>query len=101
LQNDVRSRLFKGIWNELWKKLINIDNLIFVGFSFPETDAHAKIFFSEAHRRKPFKRVIVNTGSSENKNRYQSIFDNNVVFPFDKGIQDFVRRQDELSDLLK
>ena len=101
LQNDARSLLFKGIWSELWKKLINVDNLIFVGFSFPETDSHAKIFFSEAHRRKPFKRVIVNTGSSESKARYQSIFDKNVVIPFDKGIQDLVIREDELIALLK
>ena len=101
LQTDPRSLLFKRIWNEMWEELANVEILIFIGLSFPEIDHHARALFSSAHRRKPFKKVIINTGSDKSVERYMSVFDKNVVIPFNQGIDNFVMRQDELVILLK
>lgn len=100
IQNDDKSVIFKKIWNKTWEELENIDILVFIGFSFPETDHHARILFSSANRRKPFKKVIVNTGSDKSQDNYKSIFSKNALVQFPNGIDDLVKRLDELNGLI-
>lgn len=101
IQNDQKSVIFKKIWNKTWEELENIDILVFIGFSFPETDHHARILFSSANRRKPFKRVIVNTGSDKGQDNYKPIFSDSALVQFSNGIDDLVKRLEEFNKLIK
>lgn len=101
IQNDLKSILFKKIWNGLWEQLNGVEILIFIGFSFPDTDHHAKLLFGEANRRNPFNKVIINTKSGISLPRYISIFGKGAIIPFSGGIQSMVQREDELISLLK
>ncbi|MCL4374709.1 SIR2 family protein [Patescibacteria group bacterium] len=96
LQNDKKSILFKKIWNNAWQQILKIDVLIFAGFSFPDTDHHAKMLFREADRYKPFKKVIVCTLGEKSLNRYYDIFGKDKVIPFTGGIKNIVNKPDQL-----
>ncbi len=88
IQNDSKSVLFKRIWHRVWEKLADVEVLVFIGFSFPETDHHAKFLFSTADRRKEFARIVVNyNNDKETIKRYESIFRQDKIKGIPGGIQ--------------
>lgn len=60
-QRDWRSDFYKKLWNHCWhRRILNADNLIFIGFGFPSTDMHTRILFeSAARKRNGFKNIVL------------------------------------------
>jgi hypothetical protein len=48
-QSDCRARYYKTLWRFAWEQLKDAKKLVFVGFSFPQTDFHAVALFRTAH----------------------------------------------------
>lgn len=60
-QKEPVALFFKSLWRMCWEKLKEMDNLIFIGFSFPQTDFHVRALFESIYRVRTFKKVVVCT----------------------------------------
>lgn len=102
IQNDLKSVLFKKIWHKVWEKLEDVEVLVFIGFSFPDTDHHAKFLFTTADRRKPFTQIVVNYNKkTETVERYESIFRKDKVKTIPGGIKGLLDKEAEYISYLK
>ena len=49
IQKDFRAKFYRPLWANAWDLLTRTKNLVFVGFSFPQTDFHASVLFNTAN----------------------------------------------------
>jgi len=59
-QQDYRAKYYKALWRFAWEQLREMQKLVFIGFSFPQTDFHAAALFRTAHLSGlGFRRVVL------------------------------------------
>ena len=108
IRQDFRAVHYEYIWREARRCLGKVKNLVFVGFSFPQTDFHAAALFRNAHMNgKGFTRIVVcHKGDANTLNTMRNIFSGRMDSPtqlteFDDGLEGLVARKDELLAILK
>ncbi len=105
IQQDFRTRHYRRLWSNTWDLLRHARQLIFVGFSFPQTDFHAQALFRTAHLSDTgFQRVILCHRCDPNLVKTaRSVFDGlstPELTEFQDGLGDMVVRLDEVVALI-
>jgi hypothetical protein len=104
-QNDNRAKFYKTLWRMCWDSLREADALVFVGFSFPQTDVHAAALFRSAHLNgKGFRRVVLCHRHDPNlRNTAEQVFSGRTmqITEFADGLENMASRIAELVALLK
>lgn len=106
-QQDYRAKFYKELWRFAWDRLRNknVRNLIFIGFSFPQTDFHVKALFHTAHLSgSRFQQVILCHKNDPNiHSTAKQVFarrpPNFTCFP--EGLENMAERVDEVMALLR
>ena len=107
IPDDFRAPYYKSLWRIAWDRLKVAEYLVFVGFSFAETDFHARVLFRSAHFSGfGFRQVIVcHRGSKELMPIVRRVFagGRSEVQPkeCDEGLESMADRLDELVALLQ
>jgi hypothetical protein len=104
-REDRRMEYYRDLWHFSWQKLKDATCLLFVGFSFPQTDFHAAALFRTAHLSgSGFRRVILCHFRDPNLRRTaDQVFAGNKMpefSEFPEGLEDMADRLDELLGLL-
>lgn len=103
-QRDYRAMFYKKLWRFAWDALRIAQNLIFVGFSLPQTDFHATALFRTAHLRcGGFRRVLLcHRGDQLLRDTAERVFDGGATefIEFDRGLEDMAKRGQEVTALL-
>jgi len=104
IEKDFRARFYKHLWSFAWDCIKTTKYVIFVGFSFPQTDFHAAALFRTAHLNgDSFNRVILcHKGNVCLLNTVRKIFKGKPIqfTEFNNGLESLVQRLDELLALL-
>lgn len=75
----VAQPVLRLVWSRAFARLAAADGVTFIGYSFPSTDAAARVLFSEALRDLPANRIRVvgyectEAGKTDLKDRYRSV----------------------------
>ncbi len=105
VQQDFRAIYYRQLWGNAWDLLRSARYLIFVGFSFPQTDFHAQALFRTAHLSgNGFRRVVLCHHHDANLRGIASqVFaDRPVLFTeFKDGLESMAGRLDEVVHLLQ
>lgn len=64
---------FRDLWNHAFKAVAKADNLVFVGYSLPMTDAHATALFRTGVRENGLKALVVANPHREVRRRIRSV----------------------------
>jgi len=103
-QRDYRARFYKELWRFAWDLLRSARNLIFIGFSFPQTDFHARALFRTAHLNgAEFRRVLLcHRGNQNLRDTMQRVFNGRPTefTEFNRGLENMAERLDEVITLL-
>lgn len=106
-QPDYRAKFYKQLWRFAWDVLRNARNLIFVGFSFPQTDFHARALFRTAHLNhlngNGFRHVVLcHRGNQDLRNAAEQVFRGRPTefTEFNGGLENMTERIDEVIALL-
>lgn len=101
---DFRAPFYKLLWRNAWDTLRNVRNLIFVGFSFPQTDFHARALFCTAHLNgNGFRHVVLcHRGNQDLRNAAEQVFRGRPTkfTEFTGGLENMTERIDEVIALL-
>ena len=104
IKGDFRAPYYKRLWSFAWDCIKTAKHVIFVGFSFPQTDFHAAALFRTAHLNGDgFNRVILcHKGSVCLLNTVRKIFKGKPTqfTEFNNGLESLVQRLDGLLALL-
>ena len=104
-RGDPRMKYYRELWHFTWQKLKDATCLLFVGFSFPQTDFHAAALFRTAHLSgSGFRRIILCHYRDPNlRHTAEQVFAGNKMPEFTEfpdGLQNMAGRVDELIALL-
>ncbi len=107
-QLDERARFFRTLWGRAAKELSEATGIVFVGFSFPRTDFHAKALFKSLVRSAEHKHSLriayCHLGDSDVlETTMQEIFPKSMArhSQFRGGLKELDRRKDELVAFLR
>jgi len=65
--------IFRDIWNRAFRELARSDNVVFVGYSLPPTDAHATALFRAAIGKDPLKALVIANPDREARRRIRTV----------------------------
>jgi hypothetical protein len=65
--------VFRDLWNHAFKAIAGTDNLVFIGYSLPQTDAHATALFRTGVKEKGLKALVVANPDREVRRRVRSV----------------------------
>lgn len=101
-QRDERAKFYKDLWRRCWNDLQEVNSLIFIGFSFPQTDFHVRTLLESVHKIKPFTNIILCT-KNDNKayEAARSLFHEAKLINFGNGLEDMGERIDEVCKLIE
>lgn len=97
---DLSKVFLNQVWYKAERELLNVDHIIFCGYSFPDADIHIKYLIKriQKNRQNPhnLKITVINNHTGKNneikldeKNRYQRFLGNTVNYT-DFSFEDFV-----------
>lgn len=97
-QVNASALFYKRLWRMCWESLREVNALVFVGFSIPPTDFHARTLFQSARLQGEFERVAIcikdKTGDDA-IDRVRRIFGLRPK-TYKKGLEDLAGRIDDL-----
>lgn len=82
-ENATQSAILKQIWTEASKKLENAEKIIFIGYSFPQSDIKFKYLLLSSlakNKNNRFCVEVVDPNIQNTAGRYLEIFKNNITF---------------------
>ncbi len=105
-QQDYRAKFYRQLWRFAWNMLRTAQNLLFVGFSFPKTDFHAKALFGSAHSPSGrFGRVILcHKDGAQLRKTVKKVFEGESTYinEFNDGLEDVATQHlEEVVELLR
>lgn len=65
--------VFRDIWNRAFRALANCENLVFVGYSLPQTDAHATALFRAGIGTRKLRTLVVANPDREARRRIRTV----------------------------
>jgi hypothetical protein len=65
--------VFRDLWNHAFRAIARADNLVFIGYSLPVTDAHATALFRTGVRENGLKALVVANPDREVRRRVRSV----------------------------
>lgn len=105
IPGDFRARHYKDLWAKAWKLLVTATHLVFVGFSFPQTDFHAAALFRTAHLSgEGLRRVILcHLNDTRVRGTVEQVFAGRQTefTEFNEGLRSMADRLDEWTSLLR